>query len=333
MIYILRGIAASGKSTWAKNYAAKHENTVIISRDAIRLELFGSAVEVKDYWSNLQPQDRTQIENQITLIERTRILKALALNKDVIVDNTHLKLSYTVIPVRAALDYNVPFILKTFQISPEEAIKRDSQREMSVGAEVINEQYKWLQRCLSWGTSEMLSRASKKSATTWIYPDFEVSKNLLCVPANNRNPLAKCAIITDIDGNIAERKLKKKTRSYYEPLSEEYLEDLPRKDLIKVINQLVYSGLTNIILTGRYERYRRVTEQWLKENNVDYHLLLMRPDNDSRPDHMIKYEMLKSLGDKYSIILVTDDRPKVTQMYNEVGLTTLNSRKDINVVF
>lgn len=39
---LMSGIAGSGKSTWAKKYADEHINTVVISTDDIRYELFKS---------------------------------------------------------------------------------------------------------------------------------------------------------------------------------------------------------------------------------------------------------------------------------------------------
>lgn len=41
-LIILTAIPASGKSTWANNYAESHDNVKIISSDAIRIELTGS---------------------------------------------------------------------------------------------------------------------------------------------------------------------------------------------------------------------------------------------------------------------------------------------------
>lgn len=38
------GIAGSGKSTWAKHYCDTHPNTIIISTDALRYELFNNYV-------------------------------------------------------------------------------------------------------------------------------------------------------------------------------------------------------------------------------------------------------------------------------------------------
>lgn len=41
-LIILTGAPGSGKSTWAKRYISEHENTYIISSDAVRYELTGS---------------------------------------------------------------------------------------------------------------------------------------------------------------------------------------------------------------------------------------------------------------------------------------------------
>lgn len=334
-VYILRGIAASGKSTWAKNWKEKYiENTVIVGRDLIRLDIMGSPEAVRDYWTNYTPEERFQTEEEITKIEEAQIHKALALGKDVVVDDTHLRLDYTTMPVRAALDYGASFQLVDFDIDVEKAIERDSIREMSVGEEVIRVQYKsYCDSKQSWAESEMLTRALKIPQTKWIYPTFEIKKDLKCVPENNDNPDAKSAIVTDIDGNIALRDLQKVTRNYFAPPADSYLTDRPRKNIIKIVNSLKDSGYTNIILTGRFEKYRQATEKWLKENGVKYDFMLMRPDGDTRKDDEVKYEMLQSLEDKYKIYIVSDDRPKVTQMYLEVGLDVFNTRKDINSVF
>lgn len=334
-VYILRGIAASGKSTWAKKWKEKHpENTVIVGRDLIRLDILGSPEAVRDYWTNYTPEERFQTEGEITKIEEAQIHKALALGKDVIVDDTHLRLEYTTMPVRAALDYDAQFQLIDLDIDVEKAIERDKIREMTVGEEVIRQQFSSYQGSKqAWAESEMLTKALKLPKTTWIYPTFEIKKDLACVPNNNHNPNAKPAIITDIDGNIALRDLQKVTRDYFNPPVDSYLTDLPRENVIQIVNSLKDSGYTNIILTGRFEKYRQTTERWLQEHNVKYDFMLMRPDNDTRKDDEVKYEMLQSLEDKYKVYMVSDDRPKVTQMYLEVGLDVFNTRKDVNSVF
>ena len=39
--YVMSAIPGAGKSTWAKQFQAEHENTFIVNSDAIRKELFG----------------------------------------------------------------------------------------------------------------------------------------------------------------------------------------------------------------------------------------------------------------------------------------------------
>ena len=70
----MSGIAGSGKSTWANKYAQTHENTVVISTDALRYELFGAYV---------LPRDQEKIV-QKTIIER--IEKAAKEHLNVVLD-------------------------------------------------------------------------------------------------------------------------------------------------------------------------------------------------------------------------------------------------------
>jgi hypothetical protein len=76
-----------------------------------------------------------------------------------------------------------------------------------------------------------------------------------------------------------------------------------------------------IYLTGRPERIRQQTEQWLMFHNCPNGALLMRADGDHRPDHEIKPERLKGLMDKYSILGVFEDRPSVCREWRKMGLT------------
>lgn len=43
------------------------------------------------------------------------------------------------------------------------------------------------------------------------------------------------------------------------------------------------------ICTGRLERYRELTEKWLKDNNVEYNELIMRKESQPHPQSKIEY--------------------------------------------
>ena len=80
-------------------------------------------------------------------------------------------------------------------------------------------------------------------------------------------------------------------------------------------------------MTGRMEQARRQTELWL-DANVDFTpvALLMRADDDYRPDSIVKRELYEThVKDKYDIIGVIDDRASVVRMWREeLGLTVLD---------
>lgn len=71
---LMSGIAGSGKSTWANKYASEHVNTVVVSTDALRYELFNSYVLDNDQEKIVQK----------TIMERIR--KAAEQGLDVILD-------------------------------------------------------------------------------------------------------------------------------------------------------------------------------------------------------------------------------------------------------
>lgn len=81
-IFILCGVAGSGKSTWAREYQRIHPFTAIISRDEIRNTL-RTAHKVTEYFFN---------ENLVfdTFLSAIHTELRLAVNKNLIIDATHL---------------------------------------------------------------------------------------------------------------------------------------------------------------------------------------------------------------------------------------------------
>lgn len=76
-----------------------------------------------------------------------------------------------------------------------------------------------------------------------------------------------------------------------------------------------------IFVSGRPESLRQVSNRWLEREYGGGFQLLMRPDNDTRPDHVVKEEILdKILGQGYEIECVFDDRPSVIEMWKRRGL-------------
>ena len=60
--------------------------------------------------------------------------------------------------------------------------------------------------------------------------------------------------------------------------------DTPIESVCNVLTALSWN-YTIILLTGRNEKYRRLSELWLKNNGIEPDCLLMRKDDDFRPDY------------------------------------------------
>jgi len=84
-----------------------------------------------------------------------------------------------------------------------------------------------------------------------------------------------------------------------------------------------------LIVTARHETYRAMTEKWFADHGVTYDRLYMRADNDRRPDHDVKADILQQIvADGYDPFLVFDDRPEVVAMWRDWGIVCLQCAPD-----
>jgi predicted kinase len=130
---MLKGLPASGKSTWAKQKAASEPDTIIVNRDSIRAMLKG---EYKLFPFN------SPMEDLVTIIEQDMVNAALDQGYSVVVDATNFRNEFMWRSCCSTLNYDAEFILVDFTHVPlEECIKRDSKREFPVGSEIIKRMY------------------------------------------------------------------------------------------------------------------------------------------------------------------------------------------------
>ncbi len=98
----------------------------------------------------------------------------------------------------------------------------------------------------------------------------------------------------------------------------------PIVDLYKALKASDHYDL--IVVSARPDDNRRITEQWLVWNGVEFDRLIMRPAGDFRPDTEIKKEILDALlAEGHEIAFVVDDRDCVVDMWRENGVTCLQS--------
>lgn len=134
IFYILKGLPASGKSTWAKNKAKKEFNTVIINRDKIR-EMLKGEYKLFPFGSKM--------EQVVTHIEEISIHAAMGHRYNIIIDATNFrfKLDYWRDYIKSYKDNYKIKVVDFTDVSVEECIERDSKREISIGREIIEKMY------------------------------------------------------------------------------------------------------------------------------------------------------------------------------------------------
>lgn len=139
----------------------------------------------------------------------------------------------------------------------------------------------------------------------------------------------KETILFDIDGTLADiqhrRYFLEGGRPDWRSFNSMMGDDTPNLPVVSLYKTLWESQNFQLILvTGRSEESRKVTEVWLTWNSIPFDRLLMRPLGDFRPDVAVKQEMLDQLrSEGAKISFVVDDRNSVVEMWRRNGITCL----------
>lgn len=134
-------------------------------------------------------------------------------------------------------------------------------------------------------------------------------------------------VLFDIDGTLADirhrRPLLTQEVPDWKSFNKLMGQDTPNEPVVSLYRSLWNSNSFEIILvSGRNEKYRKITEQWLIWNEIPFGRLLMRMDDDNRSDYLIKKEILGELiSEGKKIEFAVDDRQQVVDMWRENGIT------------
>lgn len=271
----LRGLPASGKTTYAKELANK--GWVRVNKDDLRAMLNNGKFS-KDN------------ESYILALRDEIIISSLVQGKNVVVDDTNLDPKHLIAFESIAGEFLADFEIRFFDVDLQECLKRNRNRQNPVPDKVIYQMYE---------------RYIKKPPAKVEYDDNK----------------EEC-IIVDIDGTLAHIV---NGRSPYDASTA--LED-ELDDAVGVVTAMMYNhGYKVIILTGRGEEHRDITEQWLKLNNVQYDELYTRLDSDvdekgnKLEDSLVKERLYKThVEPRFNVKFVLDDRNRVVNKWRELGL-------------
>jgi predicted kinase len=132
------------------------------------------------------------------------------------------------------------------------------------------------------------------------------------------DPNKPIAVIFDIDGTLADH------NGVRSPFQWDRVHlDSPRPNVVHLLN--MYKHLAHykiIIMSGRDGVCRKLTEQWLKEQYIDWDEFMMRPEGSQEPDYKVKRDLFDKVKDNYNIVLAVDDRDQIVNLWRSMGIET-----------
>lgn len=290
LVLLLKGLPASGKSTFAKQLVGKDPKTwKRINKDDIRSMLFGD-----NYVYSMDLE-------QSVLSARDSMLKSfLQSGFNVVIDDTNLHYKHPKRVAEIASLFGAAYQEKHFDVDLNECIRRDITREKSVGSAVIKDMHQKYIQNGKW----------KKPVDFFEIQPIVQDKSLPHV------------YISDVDGTCAMIN-PANPRSHYD-MSRVH-EDLPRQEVVETIFDLQQIGCKFIFFSGRTDDGFESTKQWLDDQGIWYpnSELYMRKAGDQRRDFVIKKELFDNhIAGKYYVTGVFDDRDQCVELWRRLGLQT-----------
>lgn len=293
---LMRGYPGSGKSTLAKEWVAEDEdNRRRVNRDDIRHMLFGRVTGLD--------------ECAVTRAQKALVTTFLRERKDVVVDDTNLKLRNLKNWVQVAYRHGHKVEIIDVTTPVGECQVRNINRDGMVPPEVIA---KFAARYpMPWPVVDM---------PEVIEPDFRsvLTREKFGLPRR---------VIVDIDGTMA---LMKDRRPFdYNKVHTDLLNE-PVDRVVRALfggaEAAADAEVWPIFVSGRVDDCRGATEDWLFDHGWvvgDEIPLFMRKAGDDRADYVVKYEIFeREIRDKYDVVLVLDDRDQCVDMWRAIDLPT-----------
>lgn len=123
-LIILVGPPASGKSTWGKKFADDND-VVYVSTDAIRAQIGSGEAD-------------QSVSAAAFGIARQRVSQALGSGKSAMIDATSVNRKARRDWIQLGRGHGAYIVAVAFEVSRDELLRRDAQRERHVGPEVID---------------------------------------------------------------------------------------------------------------------------------------------------------------------------------------------------
>lgn len=291
-LVMTRGYPGSGKSVAAEAWVSEDpQNRTVLSRDGLREMLFGLDLNIVGVGSKKQ-------ERLVSAAQSAMAESFLRDGVSVVIDGTNLEKRFAQEWANLAGRLGVGFRVVDIETPLDECLRRNQLRDRQVPEKVIR-------------------RFAQRFPMPWrkLEPSFEFRD----LPRYEPDPDLTPAYIFDIDGTLADCT---GVRNPYDG-SKVHL-DKPIQPTIDVLRGLIHGDYfydpVLIVLSGRDEKHRPATLEWLRIHSADPALLLMRPEGDKRRDSEVKFELFQSVADRFNVLGVFDDRLQVCRMWHRIGV-------------
>ena len=145
----------------------------------------------------------------------------------------------------------------------------------------------------------------------------------------------KRIILCDIDGTLAtigdRAKILEKdklTEKEYDEFNAQSESSSCIENIANIVRNLKDAETKIYLITAREKKWKKITQHWLRLNEIPYDNLLMRNDGDKNSDADVKLKIVKEYVNPKRVWFVLEDRDDVVQMYREeLGLTCLQVNK------
>ena len=131
--------------------------------------------------------------------------------------------------------------------------------------------------------------------------------------------------IFDIDGTLSDLSHRlphiQKEPKDWDAFFNACCDDAPIRHICELAGSLDLEVWPVVFVSGRSDRVRNETKEWLQKHVGCYEHLYMRRHGDHRPDHQVKRDLLEQLrADGFEPIMAFDDRDQVVKMWRELGI-------------
>ena len=134
--------------------------------------------------------------------------------------------------------------------------------------------------------------------------------------------------IVDLDGVVADVRHRlhhiERRPKDWDGFFDAARDDPPHPEGLAVVRRLEQDHEV-VYLTGRPERCRDDTLQWLDHHGIGGRELLMRSGRDRRPAAQVKVEVLRRRADGRTVGIVVDDDDRVVAAMRKAGFPVLHA--------